>query len=138
VNTLWQEPAGFLALAADTLADDPDLAPISVRRLLILLRRLALRQGAAYVFEPNGDAFQRLVERGFGAILDDLYRRGAFAGAAPEDAYRVVVDASVNPPASVDLGRFIVELKVAPALPLEFVTVRLVQSGERGVVTEVT
>ena len=37
------EPHGFVCLSADTLATDPDLRPIGVRRLLILLRRLALR-----------------------------------------------------------------------------------------------
>ena len=42
-----------MVLSADTLSDDPDLRPINVRRLLILLRRLALRLGATYVFEPQ-------------------------------------------------------------------------------------
>src|SRR5207248_7921803 len=43
VNLIRQEPRGFLALSADTLSADDSLRPINVRRLLILLRRLALR-----------------------------------------------------------------------------------------------
>ena len=43
MNLIRQEPHGFLALSADTLSDDPDLRPLNVRRLLILLRRAALR-----------------------------------------------------------------------------------------------
>jgi hypothetical protein len=35
-----------------------------------------------------------------------------------------------------DLGRFVVELKVAPSLPLTYLTIRLVQSGDRGMAAE--
>jgi hypothetical protein len=134
VNLLRDEPHGIVAQSADTLARDPDLAPIHVRRLLILLRRLALRLGPSYVFEPSNDAFRRLVQRGFEAALDTLFVRGAFAGAQRDAAYQLVVDAL---PTVADLGRFVVEIKVAPSLPMSFLTVRLIQSGERGVVTEV-
>lgn len=134
VNLLRDEPHGVVAQSADTLARDPDLSPIHVRRLLILLRRLALRVGPGYVFEPNNDAFERLVQRGFEAVLEDLFARGAFAGAQREAAYQLVVDAA---PDVADQGRFVVEMKVAPSFPMSFLTVRLIQSGDRGVVTEV-
>lgn len=136
VNTLLQEPRGFLALSADTLSVDESLRPLNVRRLLILLRRLALRLGARYVFEPNSDAFRRLVQRGFEAMLDDLYARGAFAGATPESAFQVITDSSLNTPQSVDAGRFFVELRVAPSLPMRFITVRLVQTHDRTLTVE--
>src|SRR5262245_31154274 len=131
INLVRQEPRGFLALSADTLSLDEDLRPINVRRLLILLRRLALRRGALYVFEPNNDAFRRAVQRGFEALLDEMFLRGAFAGATAAAAYRVVTDASVNTPQSLDQGRFVVELKVAPALPMTFLPIRVVQRGDR-------
>ncbi|HEX7843006.1 MAG TPA: hypothetical protein VF469_36285 [Kofleriaceae bacterium] len=133
VNLISDEPHGILALGADTLARDPDLTAIHVRRLLILLRRIALRVGPGYVFEPNGAAFQRLVHRGFEAVLDDLFARGAFAGDARDAAYQLVVDATAS---VADQGRFVVEMKVAPAQPMSFLTVRLIQSGDLGVVTE--
>jgi hypothetical protein len=136
VNVVRQHPRGFLVLAEDTLTDDADLRPINVRRLLILLRRLALRRGATYVFEPLNAAFRRMVERGFEEVLADLFRRGAFAGATPERAYQVSAGADVNPPQALDQGRFVVELKVAPSLPMTFLSVRLVRSGERLAVAE--
>jgi hypothetical protein len=136
VNLVRQEPHGFVTLSADTLARDAELVPINVRRLLILLRRAALRLGTTFVFEPNNDSFRRTVERSFEAMLDDMFRRGAFAGASAAESYQVVVDSSVNSDEALDLGRFIVELKVAPSLPLAFLTVRLVQSGSQGQVTE--
>ena len=41
-----------------------------------------------------------------------------------------------NTPQEAEQGRFRVDLRVAPSTPLVFVNVRLVQSGDRGVVTE--
>ena len=139
VNLIRQEPRGFLSLSSDTLSDeeDDDLRPINVRRLLILLRRLALRLGATYVFEPNSDAFRRLVQRGFETMLGQMFARGAFAGNTPGTSFQVVTDTSINTPQSVDLGRFIVELRVAPSLPMRFLTIRLVQSTTDGSVSEV-
>jgi hypothetical protein len=136
INLVRQEPRGFVALSADTLSDDPDLRPINVRRLLILLRRLALQLGARYTFEPNDDSFRRLVQRSFEAMLGGMFVRGAFGGATAADSFQVVTSNSLNTPQSVDQGRFIVELKVRPSLPMTFLTVRLVQTGDRTFVTE--
>jgi hypothetical protein len=138
VNVFRQDPHGFVAQGADTLSGDSDVRPINVRRLLSLLRRLALRQGPAYVFEPAGDALRRRVQQDFEALLYLLFIRGAFAGPTPAASFRVVTDTSVNRPETLGQGQFVVELRVAPALPLTFLTVRLVQSGDQGVVTEVT
>jgi hypothetical protein len=133
VNAVRHEPAGFLCLSAETLAEDPALRPVNVRRLLMLLRRAALLHGPRYAFEPNGPALRRGVQRGFEAILDLLFRRGAFAGARPEQAYRVEVS---DDPRRGERGELLIELKVAPARPLAFLTVRLVHRGERGLVVE--
>jgi hypothetical protein len=136
LNIIHQEPRGFLYLSADTLSDDTELRSINVRRLLILLRRLALRLGADYVFEPNNGAFRRQVQRGFEAMLEQLFIRGALAGNTASEAFQVVTKSYLNTPQSIDQGRFIVELKVAPSLPLTFLTVRLLQSNDRALVTE--
>ncbi len=136
INLIRREPHGFTCLSEQTLSSDPDLRTAHVRRLLILLRRLALREGHTYVFEPNSDAFRRLVQRSFRSVMDVLFERGAFAGRTPASSYRVITDASVNPPQSVEQGRLIVELRVAPSMPLRFLTVRLVQSGAGLMVTE--
>jgi hypothetical protein len=136
VNVVRQEPRGFVVMNADTLSNDPDLRPINVRRLLMLLRRLALREGFRYVFEPNDDAFRRLVERSFEGMLEQMFERGAFAGATPETSFQVVTSNTINTRQSVEAGRFIVELRVAPSLPMTFLTVRLVQTHERTFVTE--
>jgi hypothetical protein len=136
VNLVRNDPRGFLALSADTLSLDIDLRPINVRRLLILLRRLALRRGTSYVFEPSGPELRRAVQRGFDTLLGDLFRRGAFAGATAAQSFRVVTDDTINTPADYEAGRLVVELRVAPAVPMRFISIQLAQAGERLTVTE--
>ena len=130
INVLRQTPRGFMVLAADTLAGDEDLRPISVRRLMQLLRRVALRLGAGYVFEPHDAVFRRAVQRGFEALLADLYQRGALAGETAAQAFQVVTGESLNTRVSTDAGRFIVELRVAPSRPMAFLTLRLTQTSD--------
>ena len=137
INVVRQEPRGFIVLDSDTLSADEILREISVRRLLILLRRQALQLGVTYVFEPNSQRFRRTVDRGFTEMLDGMFERGAFAGTTPATSYQVVTDSSLNTPQSVDLGRFIVELRVAPSVPMRFLTIRLVQTSDRTQALEV-
>ena len=136
INPLVEDPRGFLAWNADTLGGESETRPINVRRLLILLRRLALREAGTWVFEPNDRDFHGRVRHRFERLLSELFVRGAFAGREPGEGYRVVVDESVNPPEQLERGRFIVELRVAPSHPLAFLTVRLVQEGAEQLLLE--
>jgi hypothetical protein len=129
VNVLVRAPIGYVFHDDLTLSRDSDVRPVSVRRLLILLKRLALREGAGLVLEPNDVDLQERVYTDFERVLSSLHQRGAFKGVNADEAFAVVADASVNPQDSIDAGRFIVELRVAPSEPLKFLRVRLVQSG---------
>jgi hypothetical protein len=130
VNLVRQEPEGFLWLSADTLSGQEDVRPINVRRLLQLVRRAALLHGPTYVFEPNDDVLRRAVERGFEALLTRLFLAGAFAGRTPEQSFQVSAGSPPNTRQSIDQGRFVVELKVAPSRPLAFLGIRLIRSGD--------
>lgn len=136
VNVLLDEPRGYLAMSEWTLSTDDELAQIHVRRLLALLKRAALRFGERYVFEPHSPGLRRTVERAFRELLGRMYRGGAFAGATAAQGYQVFAGEAQNPPGAVEQGRFLVELRVAPAHPLEFLTVRLVQSREGALAVE--
>lgn len=131
VNAIAPDPRGCVALDALTLSDDVDWTQLSVRRLIVLLRRAALARGERYVFEPMGGALRRSVQLGFETLLGDLFERGAFAGATASQGFRVTV---------LDTGSddacLVVELRVAPAHPMRFITVRLVQRGDTLAVTE--
>ena len=136
LNLIRQEPRGFLCSSSFTLSTENELFDITVRRLLILLRRLAQRDGAEFVFQSNTTGLRYAVQRRFQDILANLFMLGAFAGDTQDEGFRVVTDSAVNLPETVDQGRFIVELRVAPSLPLEFLTVRLVQTGGEILLTE--
>lgn len=127
INLLLADPRGKLLLSADTLSLSSQLRAISVRRLMILLRRLVLREGMNLMFEPNNEPLRRAIQRQFEGLLSYLYERGAFAGSTPAESFQVDAGPGVNPRESIDLGRLVVELRVAPSRPLEFLTVRLVQ-----------
>jgi phage tail sheath protein FI len=133
VNLVRPGHAGFHLMSAETLASGA-LRPLNVRRLLILLRRLALREGPAFAFESNSDALRRRLRLRFERFLTRMFERGAFAGSRPAEAFDVRTDAAVNPPESVDRGRLVVELRVAPSRPLAFLTVRLVQRDGAGLI----
>jgi phage tail sheath protein FI len=136
VNVIRQEPWGFVCLDADTLSLEDEVRPLNVRRLIALVRRAALRVGERYVFEPNGGATQRAVRRAFESMLETLYFRGAFAGRSEQTSFQVVTDESLNTPRSVDAGRLIAEIRIAPSRPLSFLTIRLLQAGDSTVVQE--
>jgi hypothetical protein len=129
LNLVVQEASGFLTLSSFTLSSSSQLTEINVRRLLILLRRLALREGMNYVFQPNDTTFWLRVQRQFEDVLSNLFLQGAFAGATQSESFQVTTDSSVNTSDTVAQGQFIVEISIAPSYPLEFLTVRLLQQG---------
>lgn len=133
INLVRRDPRGILLLDSDTLSDEPEWRQINVRRLMNLLRRIALRRGTTYVFEPNDDVLRRAVERGFTELLERMLRLGAFAGATSDQAYRLAVQTTSS---DRDAGRLVVEIGVAPSQPLRFLTIRLVQAGGRFAVAE--
>lgn len=129
-NLIRHEPDGYRPMSAHTLSDRRDLLQISVRRLMILLRKAAWKMGMDFVFETNHERFREGVRVVLEDMLRDLFNRGAFSGASPNQAFRVITDASVNPPESVDQGRLVVVIQVAPSEPMEFLTVQLIRAGE--------
>jgi phage tail sheath protein FI len=129
-NLVRAEPHDFRLMSAHTLSDEAILLQISVRRLLILLRKVAVERGMDFVFESNHERFREAVRLMLEKILRFMFERGAFAGATPEQSYRVITDKSVNTRESVDAGRFIAQIQVAPSQPMEFITVLLTRIGE--------
>ncbi|MBX2998672.1 MAG: IPT/TIG domain-containing protein [Caldilineaceae bacterium] len=129
-NLLRAEANDFRPMSAHTLSRERSLMQISVRRLLILVRKAAIRLGLDFVFESNHEIFREGVRVTLEEMLRFLYERGAFAGRTEEQSFRVTTDASVNPPQSVDAGRFIAVIQVAPSQPMEFISVQLTRRGE--------
>jgi hypothetical protein len=124
INIVRAQPGRFTLMSAFTLSADRLLVQISVRRLLIFLRKLALRRGQRFVFETNNERFRQQVQVSFERLLAALVERGALV------AFQVVTNEEINTPNDEFNGRFLVALKVAPTLPIEFITVVMLRSGE--------
>jgi phage tail sheath protein FI len=98
---------------------------------MILLRRALVRTGAIHVFEPDNDVTRRAVTRSLTMLLDQLQRRGAFAGASSAESFRVA-----EAVAEYEDSRLIVDIAVAPAAPLRFLNIRLARRGATLAISE--
>jgi uncharacterized protein len=79
------------------------------------------------VFEPNDIKLWEGVSRTLTGFLTDLWRSGALFGTSPSQAFYVKCDDETNPPESIDEGRLVVEVGLAPVKPAEFVIFRIAQ-----------
>ena len=129
-NLIRREPRDFRAMSAHTLSEERQLLQLSVRRLMILLRKVALERGMVWTFENNDERLRDGVRSTLEALLRFMFERGAFAGRTPQQAFRVVTDGSVNSRQSIDQGRFIAQVQVAPSEPMEFITVLLSRASD--------
>ena len=129
-NLVRAEPHDFRFMSAHTLADDRRMLQLSVRRLMIELRKAALELGQDHVFARNDDLLRRRLQARLETLLVDMFDRGAFAGRTRDASYRITTDDTVNTRADFDQGRIIAQILVAPSQPMEFLTVLLTRSGD--------
>lgn len=135
VNCIRSFPGrGIRVWGARTLSSDPAWRYINIRRYFNYLEESILIGTQWVVFEPNDQALWARIRRNVSAFLVNEWRNGALFGSRPEEAFYVKCDAESNPPESVDLGRVVCEIGIAPVKPAEFVIFRLAQfssgSGE--------
>lgn len=139
INTLhMRTPEGAVIGGVRSLSY-PDRRPwrfLVTRRLFNVLRRALPPIGRSYVFEPNTPATWLSLRRDLEALLRDMFARGAFAGSTPRQAFAVRVDGAVNPPELRDAGELHAQVAVAPAVPLEFIVVKLVVADGTAKVVE--
>ncbi|MEU8649465.1 phage tail sheath subtilisin-like domain-containing protein [Streptomyces sp. NPDC048737] len=128
VNCIRAFPGrGIRVWGARTLSSDPAWRYLNVRRYFNYLEESILIGTQWVVFEPNDHALWARIRRNVSAFLVNEWRSGALFGAKPEDAYYVKCDEETNPPESVDVGRVVCEIGIAPVKPAEFVIFRLAQ-----------
>ena len=121
---------GIRVWGARTLSSNTDWTYINVRRLFNMIET-AIMNGTQYaVFEPNDQKLWEGLKRTVGSFLRGLWTDGALFGATAEQAFYVKCDSETNPPESIDLGRVVVEVGIAPVKPAEFVIFRIAQIKE--------
>jgi len=118
---------GIRVWGARTLASDTDWTYVNVRRLFNMIET-AIMDGTQFaVFEPNDQKLWAGLNRTISSFLRGLWRDGALFGATAEQAFFVKCDAETNPPDSIDQGKVVVEVGIAPVKPAEFVIFRISQ-----------
>jgi phage tail sheath protein FI len=118
---------GIRVWGARTLSSDAEWRYVNVRRLFNYIEESILNGTQWVVFEPNDLDLWERVKRTIKAFLIGLWRQGALFGATPEQAFYVKCDEETNPPESIDEGKLVVEVGVAPVKPAEFVIFRISQ-----------
>ena len=128
INVIRKFPeAGIVIWGARTVSVDPEWIYVNVRRLFLFLEE-SIEEGTQWVvFEPNDQTLWHRIRRNVSAFLRIQWLEGKLVGNKPEEAFFVKCDAETNPPESVDLGRVITLIGVAPSKPAEFVIFRISQ-----------
>ncbi|MFI6090563.1 phage tail sheath family protein [Streptomyces sp. NPDC051218] len=121
---------GIRIWGARTLSSDPAWRYLNVRRLFNYLEESILLGTQWVVFEPNDDRLWSSIRRNVTAFLTEEWRKGALFGRVAEEAFYVKCDRDNNPQESIDLGRVVCEIGVAPVKPAEFVVFRLAQFSD--------
>lgn len=109
---------------AGTDTDASDWKYLPVRRLALHIERSVLQGTRWVVFEPNDETLWARLRAAVGDFLFDLFRRGAFQGGHPGQAYLVRCDRSTTSADDIAHGRVQLLIGFAPLKPAEFVTVR--------------
>ena len=112
---------------SDVLADEYKYIP--VRRLALFLEETLYRNTQWVVFEPNDEPLWAEIRASVGAFMQDLFRRGAFQGASPRDAYFVHCDGDTTTQYDIDRGVVNIRVGFAPLKPAEFVVIGIQQKA---------
>ncbi len=128
VNCIRAFPGmGIRVWGARTLASNPSWRYLNVRRLFNFVEKSIERGTQWTVFEPNDQQLWGAIRRDVSNFLSIVWRDGALFGLTPAEAFYVKCDGELNPAASRDLGRLIIEIGIAPVKPAEFVIFRISQ-----------
>jgi hypothetical protein len=133
INLLTCSPSrGLLVWGGRVLGSDSDSSGgyVAHRRLIHLLVRAIRRVAEPLVFDNNGPQLWLSFVRVITTVLLEAWRAGALKGDQPSQAFQVVCDATTNPPGEVDNGMVVCLVRVAPAVPMEFITLRLAVSAQ--------
>jgi phage tail sheath protein FI len=110
---------------ADVLASDFKYIP--VRRITLFLEESLYRGAQWVVFEPNDEPLWAQIRLNVGAFMQDLFRKGAFQGKSPREAYFVKCDGETTTQQDIDKGIVNIEVGFAPLKPAEFVILKIQQ-----------
>lgn len=122
---------GIVSWGARTLAGADEEASewkyVPVRRFALYLEETLYRDLKWVVFEPNDEPLWAQIRLNVGAFMHDLFRKGAFQGTTPKDAYFVKCDSETTTQTDIDHGIVNILVGFAPLKPAEFVIIQIQQ-----------
>jgi len=110
---------------ADRLGDEYRYIP--VRRTALYIEESLYRGTQWVVFEPNDEPLWAQIRLNVGAFMHSLFRKGAFQGSKPTDAYLVKCDRETTTQNDINNGIVNILVGFAPLKPAEFVVIQLQQ-----------
>jgi uncharacterized protein len=116
---------GLLVWGGRTLGTRPGNIFVAHRRLLHRLVRAIRAVALPLVFDVNGPELWLTLVRAITTVLLQTYRAGGLAGDTPAQAFTVQCDDETNPPDAILEGRVLCLVQVAPAIPMEFILLRI-------------
>ena len=126
VNLLQQRVGkGIVVWGARTQCEDDLWRFVNVRRLIGFIGKQIQTDNQWAVFENNTIDLRATVARDVRYFLQDLWEKGALAGEAVDQAFRVVCTEENNPQGMVDRGILVVDVWVNPVQTNEFVHLQL-------------
>lgn len=134
INVIRSFPGiGTLVWGGRTLdGNSQDWRYINVRRTMIMIEQSLKLAARAYVFEPNDANTWVTVKSMMTNFLTNLWKQGALAGAAPEQAFDVQIGlgATMTPTDILD-GKMLITVKVAIVRPAEFIVITFQQQMQQ-------
>jgi Bacteriophage tail sheath protein len=130
VNLLRGRVGGGLEIWGARTLDPGDGRYVAHRRLVHRIVRAVRRILEPLVFDTNDRLLWFSVTRAVSGVLMEAWRSGSLRGETPDQAYRVRCDETTNPPEAIDDGRVVCQVELAPATPMEFITLRLTLGAE--------
>ncbi len=100
---------------------------VPVRRVALYIEESLYRGTQWVVFEPNDEPLWAAIRLNVGAFMQDLFRKGAFQGKTPADAYFVKCDKETTTQTDIDRGIVNILVGFAPLKPAEFVVIQIQQ-----------
>jgi len=121
-NVVW---GARTLVGADVQANQWKYVP--VRRTALYIEQ-SLKAGLKWVvFEPNDEPLWSQIRLNVGSFMQDLFRKGAFQGTTPREAYFVRCDKNTTTQSDIDKGIVNILVGFAPLKPAEFVVIQIQQ-----------
>jgi hypothetical protein len=129
---------GLRIMGARTVSSDPSWRYVPVRRLVLMVMKAIDLATQWAVFEPNDAATRERLRLSLTVYLATLWQQGQLAGASIEEAFFVKCDLENNTEEDRAEGRLVADVGIAPAIPFEFVVVRVWRARNELEIAEAT